>query len=260
MSPRDPIFWTHHNMIELCWWDWNLLRQHDNTNDSEWTSREFTEFVDENGDAANIDVATMLLFPLFSYQYDEPVYDDCSSCAGSRNRAMATINSERDAQKERTRLSTGSAAKALTMTSAQQKRTLGEVPTGQGRSVEFGDAAALRKAALAGKRVMLRLSGVDNRPAGEIFVRVFINKADASPDTPTSSPHYAGSFAFFGHGPGHGSAVFNVELTQALRRLPKQSTLTLQLVVVPFPGAKDGGQPLNARTLQVGVLAGRSGR
>ena len=25
-SPRDPIFWTHHNMIERVWWDWNGVR------------------------------------------------------------------------------------------------------------------------------------------------------------------------------------------------------------------------------------------
>lgn len=72
-SPRDPIFWLHHNMVEAIWVEWNLRRGHPNTNDSAWTDRQFTEFYDRSGTPVTVDVQTGLLYPLFTYRYDDPV-------------------------------------------------------------------------------------------------------------------------------------------------------------------------------------------
>ena len=73
MSPLDPVFWTHHNMVEAIWVEWNWVRSNPNTNDSNWVDREFTEFVDRAGNPVQITVTDMLLFPLFNYRFDEPV-------------------------------------------------------------------------------------------------------------------------------------------------------------------------------------------
>ncbi len=70
MSPLDPLFWLHHNRIEQLWLRWNLTLGNPNTNDSAWTNREFTEFVDRDGNPQRISVATTLLYPIFSYRFD----------------------------------------------------------------------------------------------------------------------------------------------------------------------------------------------
>ena len=37
MSPLDPIFWTHHNILDYLWYNWNAVRNNPNTNDAGWT-------------------------------------------------------------------------------------------------------------------------------------------------------------------------------------------------------------------------------
>ena len=61
-SPRDPVFWTHHNMIECLWVNWNLLRGNPNTNEAAWMDHQFTEFADEDGNPVTVNVATSLLY------------------------------------------------------------------------------------------------------------------------------------------------------------------------------------------------------
>ena len=65
MSPLDPIFWAHHGMIDRCWVDWNIVRNHANTSDSAWSDRKFTEFCDENGNPVEISVISTVLMPIF---------------------------------------------------------------------------------------------------------------------------------------------------------------------------------------------------
>jgi tyrosinase len=71
LSPRDPVFWTHHNMIERIWVDWNMKRGHPNTNDPAWTGRHFTEFYDQLGSPVSVTVFEMILYPLLTYRYDD---------------------------------------------------------------------------------------------------------------------------------------------------------------------------------------------
>lgn len=105
-------------------------------------------------------------------------------------------------------------------------------------------------------RVDLELHGVDHS-AGSYSVRVFLNRPEASADTPTDDEHgYAGSFYIFGHGPclgdeGHcdvRTAPINpydqrpphpltpqyhrLPITDALRRLAGTDSFTATLVTV----------------------------
>jgi tyrosinase len=73
MSPLDPIFWTHHGRVDELWVEWNILRNNSNTNDTAWTSTEFTDFVDRKGNSVRISVLTTVLLPYFSYRYDTQV-------------------------------------------------------------------------------------------------------------------------------------------------------------------------------------------
>jgi tyrosinase len=70
-SPLDPIFWTHHCMIDYCWVDWNINRSHDNTNDQAWTNQKWTDhFVDADGNPVEASVIATLLMPFLSYRYE----------------------------------------------------------------------------------------------------------------------------------------------------------------------------------------------
>jgi tyrosinase len=71
LSPLDPIFWTHHNMVERTWVDWNMKLGNPNTNDSAWTNRQFTDFFDRHGNPVTVTVFEMILYPLLTYRYDD---------------------------------------------------------------------------------------------------------------------------------------------------------------------------------------------
>jgi tyrosinase len=70
LSPEDPIFWLHHCRVDELWVRWNVVDGNPNTNDSDWTNTEFTEFCDRNGNPVSVRVAVTTLWPLLSYRYD----------------------------------------------------------------------------------------------------------------------------------------------------------------------------------------------
>jgi tyrosinase len=73
MSPLDPVFWTHHNMVEAIWVEWNIRRGNPNTNSTDWTGRQFTEFFSDSGAAVTVTVLETILYPFFRYRFDDPV-------------------------------------------------------------------------------------------------------------------------------------------------------------------------------------------
>jgi tyrosinase len=73
MSPLDPIFWTHHGVIDAIWVEWNIKRANPNTNDTNWVNWKFTEFCDRAGNPKEVTVLETILYPFFSYRYDDPV-------------------------------------------------------------------------------------------------------------------------------------------------------------------------------------------
>jgi tyrosinase len=73
MSPRDPIFWTHHGRMDELWMEWNIFRDNPNTNDPNWVNTEFTEFCDRKGNPVTVKVIATILYPYFSYRYDTQV-------------------------------------------------------------------------------------------------------------------------------------------------------------------------------------------
>jgi hypothetical protein len=72
-SPLDPVFWTHHNMVECIWVEWNVRRGNPNTNNPDWVNRTFTDFVDRNGTPVQVSVLETLLYPYLTYRFDNPV-------------------------------------------------------------------------------------------------------------------------------------------------------------------------------------------
>jgi tyrosinase len=235
-SPLDPIFWTHHAMLDFCWVDWNFNRQNQNPNDPTWYNLHFTDFVDENNNPVDVSVAITQLFPIFSYQY-EP-----SQIGTSIAQLQVRTQAEADA------------LKAFVQRGGNAEIPIqARFPFAQPTAVTVGRAAPVqlkvergvleRALAAAGTgRVLLTLQQVEPPAAADFFVRVFVNApGPVSADTPISDPHYAGSFAFFLDATAHqamamGRPGFVVDVSETLRRIGPTDKLTLQFVAVPYPG------------------------
>ena len=103
----------------------------------------------------------------------------------------------------------------------------------------------------ANEKVFASIQYVRLPAISDFFVRVFINLPEANASTPTESPNYAGSFAFFGtqqanpdpnvHDGTHQHAPkFLVNITDTLQKLRANGSLqgggkiSVQLVAVPF--------------------------
>lgn len=260
MSPLDPVFWTHHNMIDRIWWDWNAVKGFSNTNDTAWANFRFTaNFVDRNGTAVDAVAGAMVLGPLLFYQFDQSPITTC----GSPFQRLAI----RDVDALRRFLEEGAPVRLRTLRRLQSTSAI-EVPVGRTSSqiLRSTEAAPLAEANLPSDvRVLVRAQVAKQPPSGEYFVRVFINLPDATAATSISDPHYAGSFGFFnddkmphaGHGAHDGPSMFVVDATPTIRRLRAMDRVrsggevTVQVVAVPMPGAKAAARTLPLAGVQL---------
>jgi tyrosinase len=186
-SPLDPVFWCHHNMIECLWVEWNVNRGNANTSDTAWSSFNFTDdFVDGDGNPAPIQVATTLLFPLLTYQF-EP-------CAPG----MALHAAIKDRQTLEKFLREGAPSKLEFIKRYEVRRPTNDLRGDTPSRLKVEPEAFRTVLDVAGKeRAVLTVDEVIAPPKQDVFVRVFINKPDAVAATPIDDPHYAGAFAFF---------------------------------------------------------------
>ena len=111
-------------------------------------------------------------------------------------------------------------------------------------------------------RLYLTVAGITMPKRSDEFVRVFLNKPDASAQTPLSDPHYAGSFAFFVdehsmHGNTAPNAGFVVDTTEALRKLNQIASLSenvdVQLVPMLYEHRKAEGEQFSLQKLELGI-------
>jgi tyrosinase len=265
LSPQDPIFWLHHNMIERCWVEWNLVRNHANTDDQSWTERRFTEFCDEDGTPVDVQVGTGLLLPVVSYQFDDlPTVNPCQAGAavamapGAESwRRLNHPASRADEEALKTTARSGAAVRLDVV-----RRFGTETPTAaslaQPATVRIdADTGAVRSAAAAratGQRTILRFSGVGLAHTGDFFVKVFIDKPDATARTPESDPHFVGAFGFFDHAHvGHAmpsTGDFHLDASATILRLGLQGqTIAVNVVLTPFPS-----RPPKTTSLEIGSV------
>ena len=187
-SPLDPVFWCHHNMIECLWVHWNVDMGNANTNDSAWSSFNFTDdFVDGDGNPAPIQVATTLLFPLLTYQF-EPCAPGMAKAAAVKDKATLERFLREGAPAKLEFIKRFELRQPMTTMLQQSAPARIKIEPEAFRTVL--DAAGREKA-------VLTIDDVEAPVKQDVFVRVFINKPDASATTSIDDPHYAGSFAFF---------------------------------------------------------------
>lgn len=239
-SAMDPVFWTHHCMIDYCWAKWNIDLGNDNTNDPAWTNHVNSHFVDADGNPTSMTAGITTVLPLLSYQYE-------SSAIGS-NPAVLAI---RDFKKLEKRLKDGANirfdVKQRVRLADKASLSIAKPMTRETR-LSTADFSNIINADPTKEKAFVSV-GFARLPATSDFaVRVFINMPKANAETPTTDPHYAGSFGFFGttepdDRPGHKhQPKFLVNITNALQRLKSSQQLkdgtpvSVQLVPVAFDG------------------------
>ena len=226
-SPRDPVFWTHHNMIDCIWTDWNINRGNGNTNDPAWINHNFTGmFVDEDGNSADIEVLTTILMPFLSYRFES------SQKGESPDRDVLASKSGAELRRIQKRLEKGVRVKLdyreQLEISKGEEVVLGKVikhklPLKQG---SLDNILGNRRT----EKALLNIGDIELPKTGNFFVRVFINEADANPTTPINIPSYAGSFYFFvdaanQHHGHHKTTNYIVDITDTLRKLNQSGNL-----------------------------------
>jgi tyrosinase len=256
-SPLDPVFWTHHCMLDCLWTHWNNDLGNANTNDPAWTNFSITDFVDENKNPVTVEVATTILFPLFSYQY-EP----CSLVQATGQK----IPRNRQALEKFLRAGAPSKLEFVRRFETREPLTLEAGKAGT-RTIKL-ETGALHDALEGGphNRAVLTIGDVDIPEKRDFFVRVFVGKPGALADTSIDDPRYAGSFGFFfdetvrmSHdaGAGRPKTGFLVDLTSTLRKLNQAGSLPpdqldVSFVAVPY-GRRESTGHLTLQRLELGV-------
>jgi tyrosinase len=246
-SALDPIFWTHHCMVDYCWAKWNIEMGNNNTNDATWINRVNSHFVDADKNPATDTAGITTIMPLLSYRYE-------SSAIGS-SPAAAAIQTKAEFQKVEKRLREGAnirfEVKQRTRVAERAAVSIAR-PFSTETKLAPQDFARIVDSDATRERVFATIEYAQLPPMSDFSVRVFLNLPNANRSTPTEDPHYAGSFAFFGtEAPSASSGAgaehkhqprFLVNLSNTIQRLKRRqelkdgSPLSLQLVPVPFAG------------------------
>ncbi len=263
VSPRDPVFYTHHCMVDCLWTHWNIDLANPNTNDTSWTDFSLTDFFDENGNSVTLSVITTVLFPILTYQY-EP----CSLMTqGAGKKKLTGRELERF-------LRTGAPSKLEFVQRFELRQTVTAAIRKPATVTIKVDAAAMSNTIQGDNksRIVLTVAGVDIPEKRDFYVRVFLNKPDVSAETSIEDPHYAGSFGFFydeaamkNHAGEHAPAAatgrprtgYLVDITPTLQKLNQSGSLpsevNVSFVPVNYPRRQSAGN-LRLQRLEVGVV------
>ncbi len=239
MSPLDPVFWPHHCMVDVCWYEWNILRNHANTNDSHWLDFDYTGmFVDGSGNPASMTTRETILLPLLSYRYNSGI-----DCVPLDDQKSIVSSNEEDFEKLKTAAQKGAPVSMKVKQRFSMNEATSVSTTTQGTSSMSINTGQFNRAIENDKseRVIMQLHNVLEPTETNAFLRVYINKEDANASTTTNDIHYAGSFAFFRHSKEAKPEKINftVDITNTLRRLKQNDDLngdgniTITFVVVP---------------------------
>lgn len=242
-SAIDPVFWTHHCMIDYCWAKWNIELGNNNTNDPTWVNTINSHFVDEDGNPVTATAGATTIMPLIDYQYE-------SSAIGS-SPAVETGKTKKEYQKLEKRIKEGADIRFdIKQRIRIMERTTISIakPVSIQTKLTAGSFANIIDNPSASEKMFLNIGFAQLPLTSDFAVRVFINLPQADSKTGTDDPHFAGSFAFFG-APGSRPSTsggnehhpeFLVNITNVLRNLRNNQSLTdtsplsVQLVAAPF--------------------------
>jgi len=242
----DPVFWTHHCMMDYCWVDWNLNRDNPNTNDPAWTNLSFNnQFCDGDGVLVTNNVSAILttLYPLLTYQYENSQIGNISL------REVAMVSTQKELNFVQKKLEKGAPVAINLRKKIPILRGL-VLPLEKGMqaaplTVESADIDRLL-AQNSNDRAILNIGFVTLPENSDFFVRVYINNDSAQPDPGMESIYYAGSFGFFTGQEGSKAPNYIVDVTETIARLKKAgkidagNNLNIQLTIIPISGEQQG--------------------
>jgi len=233
----DPLFWAHHAMIDYCWAKWNIELGYDNPDEARWRDESWDHFVDGDGKPARITAGATALMPLLEYRYEGSTVGRHESTMDEELKAdFATLERRlRSGAPVQVRLvdRVRIAERIEIAVDETFSRTVARPPMRLARVLEGG---------VARERLLVRIAFAQLPTASDFFVRVFVNLPEANGQTPTTDPHYGGSFSFFGTHIAdgrHEGRNFLVDVTRAVQLLLTfgqvgiDKAISIQLVAVP---------------------------
>ena len=216
MSPLDPIFWLHHCNIDRIWAEWQTA----GNNTPSLSGNYNNQFVDGTGQPVTASSATALDFAAMGYTYDTL---SGPTVAAAQQRLGLRAASAKPAFQAPEPQSLG--VNATPQTAALAVQTSFTVKTQdvvsqlfRARNFLATKVPSVQRLAVGGGRIVAAITATAPPGPAPIICKVFANCPYLKPDTPSTDPHFAGSFSFFGqHGHGHGPGEFYIDLTNALR-------------------------------------------
>jgi len=222
MSPLDPIFWLHHCNIDRIWAEWQTAG---NTTPALNLNYD-NQFVNGLGQPATASSASALNFSAMHYTYDTlfgPILDRLIRRLALRPKfppepPPVEVNARVLGGDPALKSLSPRVPTQFTISAPDLLPQLFRV-----RTFMATKAPTVQRQAIGGGRILAKLSDV-MAPARRtpLLCKVFVNHPDLQPTTPSTDPHYAGSFSFFGqHGRGHEHQDVYVDITKPLRTLAR---------------------------------------
>ena len=282
LSPLDPIFWLHHANVDRMWARWTAQGRA-NTSDQLWETYQFNGIFwtpqGQTGTTAfNVRVSELLDHRAWGYTYQglppgEQSVARAPQAPLPQPRVVASIAPTGTARLN-TILSTrllipgvgsgpaGQPPAAESPPGADPNAMMrGEAPLTRPPGTESGPAPAPRaRTAVERGRVFAILDGMGGRRGKAATVNMFLNCKYLTPQTPTSDPHFVGTYGLFGlqdHAQHQGGGVnMQIELTETIARLRQTSgdvgaEFDVQLLPVETRG---GDFELNVQRINIAAL------
>jgi tyrosinase len=240
MSPLDPIFWLHHCNIDRIWAEWQTAG-----NTTPPLSLNYNnQFVNGTGQPVMASSANALNFAAMGYTYD--------TIAGP----IAVADAQQLGLQPPGDAPGGGAPPGGTPVQPTQPQTVATADSGKTavpnvetripvdvkdltsylfkpRIYRATKVPSVQRAAVEGGRIIAKLTQITPpQKDGALICKVFVDCPYLSPSTPSTDPHFASSFSFFGRMKDHAHGAFYVDLTQPLRNLYGQGRVTADKVNV----------------------------
>jgi tyrosinase len=239
MSSLDPIFWLHHCNVDRLWSVWQSMGNI--TPDPNFSYA--NNFVDDKGVLQTSPNSTNALdIAAFGYVYEMPTQVDPSLpppiVTSDPNPAPSPVDAI--ALTAPTTIVTATAnikvrinaGAGVRLAAPDLLKLMFEPRIFKGRRVNCVPRHAVEQ-----KRIVAKLE-IEPPSDQRVMVAVFVNCPYLSPTTPTTDPHCAGVFAFFGIGHSGPMKTAYVDLSKPLRSLASDGLLDPRDIVVqlmPLP-------------------------
>jgi len=249
-SPRDPLFFMHHSNIDRIWSLWNT--QNANSLDPLWTGMKFTNnFLNVDGSYWSPQVSDLYVPEAlgYTYGYGPPRTTGAglkSVNLGNKLSALFALPGAASAG-----VATVAVANPGTAAPGNPLEVAIQVPAAALAAVrdrpavssgaEMVNFMAAQEQSATGVRALAFIRDIKLTETSTTMFRVFIDGEGVSADTPTSDPHYVGTFGFLRHSghDGHdASPSVAVDLTDALQRLGEGASDRIKLQIVPVAGGR----------------------